>query len=141
MLRSSFSCRPISPTITKLNVSFQFQTWPRVLDPSGGEGFKRGLGDFNDPHTPSLRPRKALPMGLQSRESKSMWSQPREPHPMWSQPRELQPNDISLFELLGIAFFKALFHRRVRGVNFFAEILMTGGFWLTPLCRVYSIYN
>ena len=28
---------------------------------------------------------------------------------MWSQPRELQPNDISLFESLGVALFEALF--------------------------------
>ena len=39
-----------------------------------------------------------------------MWYQPIEPNTMGSQPRELQLNDISLFELLGIVFFEALFY-------------------------------
>ena len=33
----------------------------------------------------------------------------RERQPMGPQPRDFQPNDISLYESLGIAFFEALF--------------------------------
>ena len=73
------------------------------------------------PPTPSIRLKELEPRAL------AHGPQPPEPQPMRPQPRELQfryllPNDISLYESLGIAFYGALFilfnFRRANTANY-----------------------